>query len=54
MTSDDGPLGRQMMQQLSVAMVDDVEKVKLMFPALQPSLVIPEAIQQPIGIEEVS
>src|SRR5205085_4171702 len=52
MASDDGSFRRQLMNQLRVAVVYDMEEIKLRATAAQEARVIPEAIEQPICFEQ--
>ena len=42
------------MYELGVAVIDDVKEIKVLFLALQPLLIIPKPIYQPISIEEIA
>ena len=39
------------MDELSVAVVDNMEKVEVLVPSPQPPRIIPEAVQKPVGVK---
>jgi hypothetical protein len=51
MAIDAGPFRRQLMNQVSVAMVANVESVEFTQPISKMPRIIPEAVQKPVGIE---
>ena len=50
-TGNDSAFGWQLMQELSIAVIEDMEQIKVRLVASQKSWVIPEAVQEAIGIK---
>jgi hypothetical protein len=54
MTTDDCPLRRQLMQQLSITVIDQMKEIEVIPNLSRHPRIIPEPIKKPIRIEQVA